>query len=82
MAANFPKLPGFVPTYPLEQQDFRKVSSVKQEQKRDVKNQQKAWFDLPRKEEVKEMDNSRAVHPAYMTTNQDNYKSVVGQDTG
>jgi hypothetical protein len=51
---------------------------VKQEQKRDVKNQQQAWFDLPRKEQERAIDNSRAVHPQYMTTNQDNYKAVVG----
>jgi hypothetical protein len=38
MAANFPKLPGFVPTYPLETNDFRRVSSFKQEHNRDVKN--------------------------------------------
>ena len=80
MASNFPKLPGFVPTYPLDQNDFRRVSARQQDFNRDIKNHQKAQFSLPRIQKTIRLDNTRALNENYLTTNQDTYKAVVGED--
>lgn len=47
MASEFPKLPGFVPTYPLENQDYKKRSAHQQEKNRNATIEASPIYPIP-----------------------------------
>ena len=94
MAASFPKLPGFVPTQDIESKNFRRISAQKQEANREIvyfnqfKKKKKTLFQrpapsvlhaLPNKRQLDAPDQSRAIHPDYVTTTQATYVPLSGE---
>ncbi|KAL4485443.1 hypothetical protein ABPG72_008311 [Tetrahymena utriculariae] len=78
MASGFPKLPGFVPTQPIEQSNFKRVSAAKQEYNRDYlhKNVPPVVYPLPRQVQKEPPSQKGMFNPNYMSTTHDTYRPV------
>ncbi|CAD8191366.1 unnamed protein product [Paramecium octaurelia] len=68
MASAFPKLPGFVPTQEIDKPNFRKVSSTKQEQNREVNHLPNKEYAVPRKQPIQIPPQTGMFNPDYMST--------------
>lgn len=91
--SNFPNLPGFVPTQDIDVKTLKlerklpksECSETRVQQRccRFIliqKNVQQTCYHLPREAAAQTFDQSKAMNPKYLTTNQFTYKPLIGDD--
>lgn len=72
MASNYPLLPGYAPTQTLKEH-FKKASHIKQEANRNIPNVETTNYLLPRHQELEDPDQTRMLHPDYLSTTHDHF---------